>query len=632
MPVIPPAVPPAAPYAPPRRLLGLSPFGPLLGKELRQMARRKRTYVLRCAYLGLLLILLGFVWLIFTNEFSRGAGVVQQAQRQAQLGQTFFATFAFFTIGFMQVMAPVLTSNAIGAERLARTFDVLVMTPINAWQIVCGKLFSRLMTALTLVGLSLPVLAIVRLLGGVEIDDMIGLIVLAAATATGSAALGLFFSTFIGRAWAVILLSVLVQFAIYVVIPACAGMLLSDIIRTARLYRFVQQLWGAWWPVVACGFNIFEARSAVGWWIPAAVQLGLALLLLIASALMVRRLARGAAGDVRPHAAPPGGFPVMPPPLPGALIEPALPAEPADELPTLAYQPTKIKPSRPARSVGDNPVLWHAVRQPLFARLWQRIVAVVATLGLLALTYVALANENDLDDRGTHAGYAVVFHSVLLLIAVVVSATAMAGEKESDTWTLLIVSPISGWQVVWGKFCGSLRRLLWPWAIVVAHFCVAALTGVVPLAAAMIAVVMSLACNLLWLATGLIFSLRCRRTTAAVVLNLFVPILLYGGVPLVLATTEALFVNDPGFDLTEVAVYHIPYYYEVESVDRFDRANYYGTGSSGRNIRLPFFDEYTSQTSFVLLAMGVTIAYLTLTTTLLAWAALRFDDWAGRAR
>ena len=46
------------------------------------------------------------------------------------------------------------------------------MTPITSWQIVGGKLSSRMLTAVMLIGLTLPVLAIVRLLGGVEIADL----------------------------------------------------------------------------------------------------------------------------------------------------------------------------------------------------------------------------------------------------------------------------------------------------------------------------------------------------------------------------------------------------------------------------------------------------------------------------
>jgi len=45
-----------------RHLSGLSPFGPIFGKELRTTARRKRSYVLRVAYLGGLLLAMLAAW------------------------------------------------------------------------------------------------------------------------------------------------------------------------------------------------------------------------------------------------------------------------------------------------------------------------------------------------------------------------------------------------------------------------------------------------------------------------------------------------------------------------------------------------------------------------------------------
>jgi ABC-type transport system involved in multi-copper enzyme maturation permease subunit len=499
---------------------GWSPFGPLLGKELRQMARRKRTYSLRFVYLGLLLAILSMVWVIYQEDsFGNGRGLVQQAQRQAQMGQVFFGTFALFTIIFMQVLAPVLTSNAIGAEKLARTLDVLLMTPISAWQIVCGKLFSRLITALTLIGLSLPVLAIVRLLGGVETSDMIGMIALSAATAMGSASLGLLLSTYIRRAWGVMLLAMLIQFAIYFLLPMCAMLLLKDYNPGPGGERRMLQVWCAWWPVMAAGSNVFNVRMGSGWWTPAFVQCGMATLMLVLSAVFLR-ISHGETGDKGPRAATgaavPGGFPVTPPPLPAATTLEESSQLQSQEMPLPAGKVMEPPPppSRANRTVGDNPVLWHALRQPLLPKRWQRILAVFLVVGLMLLMYYSLG-ERELGRRGTHTGFAVIFHSLLLLVAITTSATAMASEKESDTWTLLLVSPVTGRQVVWGKFCGVVRRLLWPWMLIVLHFGAATVTGVVAWPAAMIVIGLSLACNLLWVATGLVFSLRCRRTTTA---------------------------------------------------------------------------------------------------------------------
>src|SRR5687768_1829131 len=176
------------------RLPELSPFGPIFGKELRATARRRRNYAMRVLYLGALLLTLLVAWSSTSNRVYTNS-VSAQAQAQAQMGGVFFAFFCIFSAVAMAAIGPVLTSTAISAERLGKTLHVLLMTPITTWQIISGKLFSRLLVAITLIGLSLPVLALVRLLGGAELWQMFGIVALAAATAVATAAMGLFVST-----------------------------------------------------------------------------------------------------------------------------------------------------------------------------------------------------------------------------------------------------------------------------------------------------------------------------------------------------------------------------------------------------------------------------------------------------
>src|SRR5687768_12649546 len=144
---------------------------------------------------------------------------VARANRLAELGYYFFIAFAWFTLVAMVLAGPVLTSTAISAERLHNTLGVLLMTPISAWQIVAGKLFSRVLIAVTLIGLSLPVLAVVRLLGGVEIGQMLAVLALCVATLLFTASVGLLFSILLRRAYAVILLSYALFFLIWVIFP-----------------------------------------------------------------------------------------------------------------------------------------------------------------------------------------------------------------------------------------------------------------------------------------------------------------------------------------------------------------------------------------------------------------------------
>src|SRR5688500_1417492 len=170
---------------------GLSPLGPIFSKELRVTARRKRTYVLRFLYVLALLLILLMIWAV-THDDMRNDSVARKAQVTAEMGAYFFCAFAIFSAASMAVIGPILTATAVNSERLHKTLPVLLMTPITAWQIVAGKLFSRLLIALTLLGLSLPVLALVRLLGGVEIEQIVGALLTCVAIVVFMASLGLF--------------------------------------------------------------------------------------------------------------------------------------------------------------------------------------------------------------------------------------------------------------------------------------------------------------------------------------------------------------------------------------------------------------------------------------------------------
>ena len=186
-------------------LRSISPFGPIFTNELRITSRRRRTYALRVIYLAILLLILLMIWSEGQHRRDYG-GAVYRAQEQARLGQYFFGAFSLFSVVAMGLISPLLTCTAINSERLRKTLPVLLMTPINRWQIVGGKLFSRVWIALILLGLTLPVLAVVRLFGSVEIDAMFASVALAATMAITGAALGLFFSAIMDRAYAVILL------------------------------------------------------------------------------------------------------------------------------------------------------------------------------------------------------------------------------------------------------------------------------------------------------------------------------------------------------------------------------------------------------------------------------------------
>jgi hypothetical protein len=75
-------------------------------------------------------------------------------------------------------------------------------------------------------------------------------------------------------------------------------------------------------------------------------------------------------------------------------------------------------------------------------------------------------------------------------------------------------------------------------------------------------------------------------------------------------------------------VFYLPYYYEVQGIDRLGQTGAYYS----HEINLPYFRTNVSQGEFVWLAAAVGMAYLVATTLTLSWAAAQFDHWTGRAR
>src|SRR3712207_6436681 len=247
-------------------VLGLSPFGPISGKELPCASRRKRHYPLRVGYPAALLLFLPFADAI-TRDIYAPPGPSAGMQRQDQVGHPLFMFFSMFCVCAMGLIGPVLTSTAINEERLHKTLHVLLMTPLTAWQIVSGKLFSRLLTTLTLIGLSLPVLALVRLLGDVEVQQMVAVICLCAVVALTTAALGLLLSVVVSRSYAVILLSFLLVGIVFLFVPMVAIMYAAGAGARGAMAYF--QFFATYNPFLCTGFIASgQARIFVDAWVP----------------------------------------------------------------------------------------------------------------------------------------------------------------------------------------------------------------------------------------------------------------------------------------------------------------------------------------------------------------------------
>ncbi len=190
--------------------------GPIFDKEMRVSSRRRRNYVLRFLYIGMFAFLLALVWAETMPYHSTAA---YQSSRMALAGQAIVNVVLWFEFITVQAIAVVMLSTSISDEIYHRTLGVLMTTPIGSFQIVVGKLLSKLLQLVLLLAISLPLLAVVRVFGGVPWDLLLCGLCVTLTTALFVGSLSLFFSIFTRRAYSVILMTIVTLGLLFVLIP-----------------------------------------------------------------------------------------------------------------------------------------------------------------------------------------------------------------------------------------------------------------------------------------------------------------------------------------------------------------------------------------------------------------------------
>ncbi|MHC4639049.1 MAG: hypothetical protein ACYTBV_16350 [Planctomycetota bacterium] len=194
--------------------------GPIFDKELRVSSRRRRNYLLRFVYLSLLTLFLTLFWLAILSE--SGNSAAYRASRMAEAGMGITAYIIWFQFLATQLVAVIMLSTSISDEVYHRTLGSLMSTPINSFQIVMGKLFSKLLQIIILLAISMPLLAIVRVFGGVQWNFILSSLCITLTMVIFVGSLSLYFSILNRRAYVVIILTFLTAGLLFAVLPMIA--------------------------------------------------------------------------------------------------------------------------------------------------------------------------------------------------------------------------------------------------------------------------------------------------------------------------------------------------------------------------------------------------------------------------
>jgi ABC-type transport system involved in multi-copper enzyme maturation permease subunit len=492
--------------------------GPIFDKELRVSSRRRRNYVLRFVYLALLTLFLVLIWL---EEVKIRGSAAYRISRMARAGQTIVLFIIWFQFCATQLIAVIMLSTSISDEIYNRTLGVLMTTPISSFQIVIGKLFSKLLQLILLLAISLPLLAIVRVFGGVPWHYVITSLCITLTAIIFVGSLSLFFSILSRRAYVVIIMTILTLAVLFALLPFLVAMLWHTLhLRPAIPESTILTVLLHPNPYGVLAVNTEAMMSPRGgtltfsWLLHCGIMLAGSIFVLALSVIKVRKVAlRQATGQL------------------GTSFRKN----------KVSDDDRKTKTDRHPKRVKGPPVLWKELRHPLFRghKLAAFIIIAIALI-LLATTYLLFAIDNNFDDDDVHMAFTSIFLSLGMLFTIILPATCITSEKESRSWPLLLSTTLGDWQIIFGKFIGVLRRCLPIWILLFGHVIVFSFLGYIHPVAIVMTAILSTWIIVLFISTGIYFSTRFKRTTTAVVMNFVLPIIIWALVPFLLALSCVL--------------------------------------------------------------------------------------------
>lgn len=479
--------------------------GPIFEKELCVSSRRRRNFALRFFYIALLTVFVAMVWLSVVHYHG---SVSFMQSRMAAAGKQIIVTVAFFQFITTQVLAVIMLSTAISDEVYHRTLGLLMTTPINSLQIVMGKMLSKLLQLILLLAITLPILAIVRVFGGVSWSYLLSslCITLTAVLLAGSVSLA--FSIRNRRAYAVILKTAFVLGAAYFVLPGALGTLTNAFMPILGGIGHLRGVFTSNAAVAMLHLNPFLAMWQVtevmmspggraipfSWPVHCIFMLGLSVVVLAWSMKVVRKTAlRQATGQLDP------------------LARARKKASRAN--------PTSDSLDGPIKRVIGPPIVWKELRTPFIQGLDNRnsYIGLLVAVAALCVTYLATARQGALDESYSHVSYGLLFVLMGIIFGVVFSATRVTSERESQTWLLLLTTSLGDWDILLGKAVSAFRRCLPIWGLLAGHVLLFVFVGYIHPIVAFHLLLVAAWVSFFVVAVGLYFSSRFGRTTSSVI-------------------------------------------------------------------------------------------------------------------
>ncbi len=433
--------------------------GPVFNFELLSTSRRGRFYTVRAFYATVLLIIL---WAIHSGWSSAYDG--------AELPVSMVKWFALSALGgitigqeiLVLVLTPALVAGVIADEKKRKTLHYLMASQLTSSEIVLGKLFVRMLYVGVLLGVSVPVMSLLVMLGG--IDPRLVLLSCGATLSTAwfLATLSIWVSTIARRPRKALFITYGLE-GLWLVVPSLvtstvatgSPMIDGAILKIAEWVGASSPADVMW--IVSRGMmfgGLANWEEMVYWMI--GLQLAAGVVLAALAAVQLRPIFRRQDDTVRK----PRGLRAM-----------------------LATRRLRSHPR-----LGDRPMLWkelHTSRVRGFARFVGWLLTLIAggfllfysvKLGRDAFSEVQQFGYGGRMDWNTAAArwqfywFLEVVVPLIYLVGTVgvagAAAASITSEHEEDTWVSLTTTDLTGREIVLSKLLGSLARARRLWAVI----------------------------------------------------------------------------------------------------------------------------------------------------------------------
>lgn len=391
--------------------------GPIFSREALTAPRQLKHYLLRSGYIAALLVL------IYTAaQATFGFREIRNAGDMAQFGTFVFDVLAFVQLSLAMAAALLFGSSNVAQEKDRRTLILLLMTDLRNHELVVGKLLAGLLSVLMLIGVSLPVFCLLRMMGGVSLTQVlwIELLCLTAALAAGAwGSLVAFWreKTFQTLAISVLGLVLFIGFVEGAATLAGSGTTAGRILGMFNPYRALLDLLH---PLSRQPNAVVPVVSA---WGPVLALLGIGLGLSAVTIWKVRLWN-------------PSRF----------VFEQAKKKEEQAEV------------RKQARTVWNTPIIWREICTRAYGRKILLIkLAYLVIAGLTLLAVMQTASDAAMLGMLGQSAFAFVGLSILSLLLINAQAvTAFTSERDGQTLELLLVTEVTAPEFIYGKLGGIL--------------------------------------------------------------------------------------------------------------------------------------------------------------------------------